>query len=995
VAAASPLRVAALLETFDAHEARQLLTVVNGSFTQADSDGQRVLRWNVEAGQTSELSVRREHPLFERLREFDLLQFEFRIARGQLDSMEVRTLGLVEGERKTRVHQWGVAVLTTETGVWHRREFDLTCPNWFPWPKPGGKGTDALFAFGALAVAPDTVIELRNVRLLRAPIQLKPFYDLPVTWPVKTENADGSVAYRMEFAVRNVSGVAVTVTGRVQSVHSRFCVELDRASADAKPGESAAFALTATIAKKETDAAPELYQEPLRVVFASASAPEAWTAWDGVLVRPLSKTLRRQVVAADADMQFVRERLAAGDAAMKGLVEYDRVLAVADRFLPVRLDKIPASSAHVANDLPGVANASPARRWQPGSFMPEIIDPPTGTRESDTWTAQLFWKEYLGFSGGVAENLGLAYQLTGDEKYARKAIELLMLYAAQYAQLPWQHSFLNPAGPPILCSSRVSAGSTYGSNWYFKGHCRLLAMIANSPSWTPEQRTAVYRGFVLPYATEIAKFRGGISNMTDITNHNLLLLGLAFDDAHLVRWATRTDSGLLSRLRDITDDGFSSEGRPLNYHFAAMAEYLPSLAYLERSGLQVQYPKAKLLAALRMPYRRASLTGRVPSTGDCGRGLNVGTQPLADHLLALFPDEGWLAEVGSDSTLSKKVRLHREGRQPDGTAWKKQLETKPRLFADAGLAVLRSGQTPETQIMVTLDYGRNPFHAALDRNQITVLAFGRVFTHGAGSLYNVGSGGITRGTDNRLDAFCSHGSLGHNLVVVDEQDQLRAIGRLLAWSPREERQYAMSQVDGIRPGVSHTRAVLLAQGVIVLLDRLTSEAEHTYDFAYHNFGSLVLGEGWTAAPVEQPLATTANYDKIVDLKRLSGRGPLRATWDLTDQVADRTRLNQPPPPMRLHFWHATKGRGQLFLGNTGMNNPNTWEMPAAAPSVFHRVKGRMAEFATVLEPTGAESRIKSVTAESRLGVTVLFTDGKRLTVRLEDLLKDSPQDRRR
>ena len=31
----------------------------------------------------------------------------------------------------------------------------------------------------------------------------------------------------------------------------------------------------------------------------------------------------------------------------------------------------------------------------------------------------------------------------------------------------------------------------------------------------------------------------------------------------------------------------------------------------------------------------------------------------------------------------------------------------------------------------------------MDRNQITLCAFGRVFTHGTGSLYNAGSGGIT------------------------------------------------------------------------------------------------------------------------------------------------------------------------------------------------------------------------------------------------------------
>jgi hypothetical protein len=490
----------------------------------------------------------------------------------------------------------------------------------------------------------------------------------------------------------------------------------------------------------------------------------------------------------------------------------------------------------------------------------------------------------------------------------------------------------------------------------------------------------------VPYVTEIAKFPAPISNMTDITNHNLLLLGIAFDDAHAVRWATKTDGGLISRLLDIDRDGFSSEGRPLNYHFAGMQEYLPSIAYLERSGLKIDYPKDRLLAAIRMPYLRATLTGRVPSTGDCGRGQSAGPTALADHLFQIFPDEKWLLDVGSASTPSKKLWLLKTGATTEPEAWKRLLETRPRVFRDAGLAILRTGTTPESQIMATLDYGRNVFHAALDRNQVTLCAFGKVFTHGPGSLYNAGSGGMTRATDHRLDSFCSHASIGHNLILVDRLDQLQAVGRLLAWSPNEQMQAAVSRVDGIRPGVSHTRALVLTQGTVVMLDRVESLQEHTYDFVYHNFGSLSLGQGWQAEPAAGPLGATANYENIVDPQKLNGKGPIQLNWDLTAQDTRRGGTAESHTPIGLALWQLPVNGGEVYTGITGLNNPDTMVIPEAAPTLIHRVRGRSADFCTVLEPHKGKPRVAYIEAAAG-GVTVIWTDGQRLTLSLDGLIR--------
>ena len=132
----------------------------------------------------------------------------------------------------------------------------------------------------------------------------------------------------------------------------------------------------------------------------------------------------------------------------------------------------------------------------------------------------------------------------------------------------------------------------------------------------------------------------------------------------------------------------------------------------------------RLLAALRMPYLRATLTGAIPNTGDCGIAQSAHANFLADYLVAGFPKDTWLAQIGTGSTLSAKLLRYRSGQTVDPNAWRALLDPQPHLFPDAGMAILRSGATPETQIMATLDYGRNIMHAALDRNQLTLSAFG-------------------------------------------------------------------------------------------------------------------------------------------------------------------------------------------------------------------------------------------------------------------------------
>ena len=957
-------------------------TATNSRVEAAQVDGQPVLRWHLEPGQQANLSLKPEHPLFSRLRYFDRLEFRFRIASGQAEFVDFRAMGHVSGARAFKIHQWQVAIQTTTVGPWYTRQLDLSRPNWFPWDDPDGN--DPHFRFGAVGVAPDTVVELSDIRLISNPLIIKPFFEFPITWPIRSDEADGSVVYRMEIPVLNTVGRPTTIHGKIVSTHPHFEVTLEPASGEVQNGKIATFTVVARMKKAEIAATPLLYSEPVRVAFHTDAAPEVTSTFEMPVTRPLDPGYRKQVVIPEADIAFIRSHL--NDETVRKALDIPRTLAEADRFLGIKLLHVPVGHATGRiNYWPLVPGTK--KPYEVGSFMPEIVNPVTGERETGSELSNRVWKEYLGQMGRVPELLGYAYLFTGDEKYAAKGVELLELWAKNYKELQWM-SMLEPAwnnGPAILAAGRIAQGSSYGSNWVMRQTMRMLGMISESPSLTPEARKRIYEGFVLPYATEIAKFPGGISNMTDITNHNLLLMGLAFDDANLVHWALLTDSGVLFRLRDIDEDGFSSEGRPTNYHTAAMQEYLPSIAYLRQSGLKLDIPTERLLAAVKMPFQRATLWGVIPNSGDCGRGASVGPSPLADDLVAIFPDEKWLLDIGRGSTLASKIRRLATHYKPSAEGYQPLLESTSRLYSKAGLAVLRTGDTPETQIMATLDYGRNPMHGHLDRNQFTLAAFGKTFTHGTGTLYNAGKGGIIENNDPQLQSFCGAGSLGQNGVMVDAQNQQTAIGTLLAWNDKPAECFATARVPAIAPGVDHTRTVLLRNGLVVLIDDLDSQASHQYDFVYHNFGVLTPGAGWTATPQKEPLATSANYENIRDLQRLSGQGPVHLLWDLSNQVNPnpnpKAKAKPPGGPVHLGLWQLSSVPGEVYTGVTGMNNPNTTRVPDEAPSLFHRVEGRQARFVTVLEPYREQATVTGIGIKG--SILTIHRGGQSETVALE------------
>jgi hypothetical protein len=92
-------------------------------------------------------------------------------------------------------------------------------------------------------------------------------------------------------------------------------------------------------------------------------------------------------------------------------------------------------------------------------------------------------------------------------------------------------------------------------------------------------------------------------------------------------------------------------------------------------------------------------------------------------------------------------------------------------------------------------------------------------------------------------------TLAHNTLTVDERNQKQAEGHSIAFGSKNGVDYAMCDAGNIYDGVSFTRtAALVNENLLVIIDQIKAEKEHTFDLAYHQRGEwtgLPRGFAWT------------------------------------------------------------------------------------------------------------------------------------------------------
>jgi hypothetical protein len=430
----------------------------------------------------------------------------------------------------------------------------------------------------------------------------------------------------------------------------------------------------------------------------------------------------------------------------------------------------------------------------------------------------------------AVRDLGVQYQVTEEAKYAARAREILLAYAARYPDYPL-HTINNE---PKVGGGRVGPQTLDEAVW-------LIPMAQGADlvwdTLSEADRDTLATRLFLPAARDvILPHRLGVHNIQNWKNSAVGLAGFLLDDRELIGAAIDDPArGYRTQMaRGVQDDGVWFEGA-WGYHFYTLDAVWPLVEAARNCGVDLYGdPLRRMFEA---PVRLAMPNLKLPAFNDSGE-IDIRNE-LYELAYARYHEPLLVNGIPAART-SQMALWFGEDRlpSPDSAA------SGSRNFEASGYAILERGT------WLCLKYGPSGGgHGHPDKNNFILYSRGEVLFPDPG----------TRPYGSNLHGEWDRVTLAHNTLVVDGVSQTPATGRILAFGPN----YAMTDAGPIYRGVRFVRtAVLLDEMQIVFVDQVQSDAQHTYDLALHLAGK------WNevAAGTAPELPAREGYPHLRDVK---------------------------------------------------------------------------------------------------------------------------------
>ena len=436
------------------------------------------------------------------------------------------------------------------------------------------------------------------------------------------------------------------------------------------------------------------------------------------------------------------------------------------------------------------------------------------------------------------------------------------------------------------------------------------------------------------------------------------VVGYAIEDDALVGWATEQ---FKRQIRDqLGDDGLWPESVH-TYHYFPLLAFVQFAEAAWHAGVDLYHwegkPGKSLLAMFSAPLAYAYPDLRLAAIND---GWFEAFVPAGLYELAYCrthdPHFGWVLANGYKAKMVPAgvapVGGQNSGR--DGLyaflfggeipARVAPPSTASTNFPVLGICVLRSTNGS----MMTFHYGPFLGHGHRDKMGVTLFANGKLW------LADYGTPGYGAAI---LPWYQS--TLAHNTVVVDgKKQEATKETRAKLWLGGEDLEAAESETVEAYPGVVHSRMVVRVGDYFIVVDRLRSEAEHSYDFYLHSEGKLSLDGGQANS---RPVASPSRW--IESAAALKAQAAISGDW-------------------------SEGGRGVGFwLSGSSAVTPIVAQCPAETgsrkvPLLMGRQTGKTAEFVAVLFPYQGKC---TLSVERRGDEIIIEHDGfrDRLTVPAE------------
>ena len=484
-------------------------------------------------------------------------------------------------------------------------------------------------------------------------------------------------------------------------------------------------------------------------------------------------------------------------------------------------------------------------------------------------------------------NLGTAYQLFGDVKYAEYARKLLLAYAEAWpnygvgARPGFQHD------PSKVFDQRLG-----DATWLLQVAIGY-DFVREAPCFSDADRAKIAKDLVAGSARFIAQNRSQLRSATNwsaIACASILAAGYACEDEELVRialygtnWTDRRPkrkgeplpepnvwwegtpnprpSGVELHFSEkaIDVDGMWCEGA-MGYQFMALQALVVDAEMLWRHGIDLyRYRNCALKCIFDSPLYFAYPNLIAPAIHDSGNAPIVGyNSHLYEYGYWRYRDPKYLEvlrRIGRRLTASFQQFTISTLYDADVSAVGAVVEPESVNLNGVGYGILRTTDAKGTRNLL-LDYGPNRSHGHPDKLNLDLWAFGALQIPDPGSVWY----------ENPIYRNWYRTTFAHNTLSVDMQEQNACGAELLVYAAGDAFGMMRARTSDAYPGVTMDRAVFMTRDYVADLFGAFSRMPRTYDLSWHPLGEGGVPEGVKGEAFVLPEPRSAGYSELKDLQ---------------------------------------------------------------------------------------------------------------------------------
>ncbi|MFH1230172.1 MAG: sugar-binding protein [Planctomycetota bacterium] len=488
-----------------------------------------------------------------------------------------------------------------------------------------------------------------------------------------------------------------------------------------------------------------------------------------------------------------------------------------------------------------------------------------------TWAGR-----YNNSLGRYTHWLGIIYQITGDEKYARAARDILVKFAELYLQYPNENNILGPA--------RIFFATLGEAHWAVEMTLGY-DLVYNSPAFSKDDHSILKEKLFYPLSEIVQQFPETVSNRQLVYNNAVAAIGFLYNDQKLIDIAVDGQYGYKYQLRvGMSREGLWSEGT--GYHYFSLFSFCTFAEMARHHGIdfyRMTIAGHSLKQMFDAPFNMVSPDYEFPKTRDSGGGLIINQTDWYEVGYARYGDLRYAKLLNYSYKKTGRPRgsllffvINPELPNIEGDVYPDQSVN----FGENGLAILRD-KVADDRKYIYFDYGIvGGEHGHPDRLSIGYYAQGKHWL-----------------IDPKNESYAFPNlqtwyrqTIAHNTMVVNETKQAWANGYGKFFGETSGFKVASGGADQLYGGVKMTRTVLLLGDYFIDIFDAAAAEPRTYDLPYHSFGTLsVKGVELEKQPIDIFGAPRGiqGYDQFTDVKK----GETDNDWQAIFQKEDGTGMS--------------------------------------------------------------------------------------------------------